>query len=162
MSNSVRPPRRQPTRLPRPWDSPGKNTGVGCHFLLQCVKVKQLSRVQLLATSWTAAYQAPPSMGFARQEYQSGLPLPSPGAHCSGYDKTDIVWLNHSICLFLVPLWWLMLSWALTWDKKDIYTLCQSLCIKLHVSNSVFLISDLPIFLLPGPRPFSQDISHHL
>jgi len=36
MSDSVRPHRRQPTRLPRPWDSPGKNTGVGCHFLLQC------------------------------------------------------------------------------------------------------------------------------
>ena len=34
MSDSVRPQRRQPTRLPRPWDSPGKNTGVGCHFLL--------------------------------------------------------------------------------------------------------------------------------
>ena len=40
MSNSVRPQRRKPTRLPRPWDSPGKNTGVGCHFLLQCMKVK--------------------------------------------------------------------------------------------------------------------------
>ena len=37
MSDSVRPHRRQPTRLPRPWDSPGKNTGVGCHFLLQCI-----------------------------------------------------------------------------------------------------------------------------
>ena len=65
MSNSVRPHRRQPTRLPRPWDSPGKNTGVGCHFLLQCmkVKIKSLSHVQLLATPWTAAHQAPPSMG---------------------------------------------------------------------------------------------------
>ena len=40
MSDSVRPHRRQPTRLPRPWDSPGKNTGVGCHFLLQCMKGK--------------------------------------------------------------------------------------------------------------------------
>ena len=40
MSDSVRPQRRQPTRLPCPWDSPGKNTGVGCHFLLQCMKVK--------------------------------------------------------------------------------------------------------------------------
>ena len=130
MSDSVRPHRRQPTRLPRPWDSPGKNTGVGCHFLLQCrkvksesevsqscptlcdpidgsppgspvpgilqartlewvaisfsnawkwkVKVKSLSRVRLLATPWTAAYQAPPSMGFSRQEYWSGVPLPSP------------------------------------------------------------------------------------
>ena len=40
MSNFVRPHRRQPTRLPRPWESPGKNTGVGCYFLLQCRKVK--------------------------------------------------------------------------------------------------------------------------
>ena len=40
MSDSVRPQRWQPTRLPCPWDSPGKNTGVGCHFLLQCMKVK--------------------------------------------------------------------------------------------------------------------------
>ena len=45
MSDSVRPHRRKPTRLPRPWDSPGKNTGVGCHFLLQCVKVKSESEV---------------------------------------------------------------------------------------------------------------------
>ena len=45
MSDSVRPQRRQPTRLPRPWDSPGKNTGVGCHFLLQCMKVKGESEV---------------------------------------------------------------------------------------------------------------------
>ena len=42
------------------------------------VKVKALSQVQLLETPWTAAYQAPPSMGFSRQEYWSGLPLPSP------------------------------------------------------------------------------------
>ena len=42
------------------------------------VKVKSLSRVHLLATPWTATYQAPPSMGFARQEYWSGVPLPSP------------------------------------------------------------------------------------
>ena len=45
MSNSVRPHRQQPTRLCRPWDSPGKNTGVGCHFLLQCMKGKSESEV---------------------------------------------------------------------------------------------------------------------
>ena len=45
MSDSVRPQRQQPTRLPRPWDSPGKNTGVGCHFLHQCMKVKSESEV---------------------------------------------------------------------------------------------------------------------
>ena len=45
MSDSVPPHRRQPTRLPRPWDSPGKNTGVGCHFLLQRMRVKSESEV---------------------------------------------------------------------------------------------------------------------
>ena len=76
MSDSVQPHRRQPTRLPHPWDSPGKNTGVGCHFLLQSMKVKSESEVAqscpTLATPWTAAYQAPPSMGFSRQKYWSG------------------------------------------------------------------------------------------
>ena len=46
---TVRPHRRQPSRLPRPWDSPGRNTGVDCHFLLQCVKMKRESEV---AQSW--------------------------------------------------------------------------------------------------------------
>ena len=45
MSNSVQPHRRQPTRFPHPWNSPGKNTGVGCHFLFQCMKVKSKSEV---------------------------------------------------------------------------------------------------------------------
>ena len=75
----MRPHRWQPTRFPRPWDSPGKNTGVGCHFLLQCTKVKSESEVAQscpnCTTPWTAAYQAPLSMGFSRQEYWSGLPL---------------------------------------------------------------------------------------
>ena len=141
MYDSVRPHRRQPTRLPCPWDSPGKNTGVGCHFLLQCMKVKRKSEVaqscltlsdpmdcsppgssvhgifqarvlewdaiafsvyaiqknvisiftqssmlllsrfscvHLCATPWTAAHQAPPSLGLSRQEHWSGLPVPSP------------------------------------------------------------------------------------
>ena len=76
MFDSVQPHRWQPTRLPRPWDSPAKNTGVGFHFLLQFMKVKSLSRVRLLATPWTAAYQASSSMGFSRQECWSGVPLP--------------------------------------------------------------------------------------
>ena len=45
MSDSVRPHRQQPTRLPRPWDSPDEYTGVGCHFLLQCMKVESESEV---------------------------------------------------------------------------------------------------------------------
>ena len=138
MSDSVRPHRRQPTRLLRPWDSPGKNTGVGCHFLLQCRKVKSeskvaqscptlcdpmdcslpgssihgifqarvpewgaiafsdfaflllllshFSRVRLCVTPQTAAHQAPPSLGFSRQDHWSGLPFPSP-MHESEYES---------------------------------------------------------------------------
>ena len=81
MSDSVRPNGWQPTRLRRPWNSPGKNTGVGCHFLLQCMKVNSESEVAQLCPTlsdpWTAAFKAPPSMGFSRQEYWSGVPLPS-------------------------------------------------------------------------------------
>ena len=70
-----------PPRLPCPWDSPGKSTGVGCHFLFQCTKVKSESEVTqscpTLHNPRTAAYQAPLSMGFSRQEYWSGVPSPS-------------------------------------------------------------------------------------
>ena len=82
MSDSVQPHRRQPTRLPRPRDSPGKNTGVGCHFLLQCMKVKSESEVaQLCPTfSYPMDCSLPGSsvLGIFRQQYWSGVPLPSP------------------------------------------------------------------------------------
>ena len=54
------------------------------------VKVKLLSRVWLLATPWTVAYQAPPSMGFSRQEYWSGVPLPSLGTRSSGMQNRNV------------------------------------------------------------------------
>ena len=82
MSDSMQPHKRQLTRFPYPWDSPGKNTGVGCHFLLQCMKVKSESEVAkscpTLPTPWTAAHQGPPPMGFSWQQYWSGVPFPSP------------------------------------------------------------------------------------
>ena len=86
-----------PPGSPHPWDSPDKNTGVGCHLLLQCrkVKVKSLSRVRLFATPWTAAYQAPLSMGFSRQEYWSGVPSPSP---VRDTDSILICHVNLSLC----------------------------------------------------------------
>ena len=61
MSNSLQP---HGQKSYSPWDSPGKYIGVGFHFILQCMKVKSLSRVQPSATPRTAAYQAPLSMGF--------------------------------------------------------------------------------------------------
>ena len=96
--DSVQPHRWQPTRLAHPWDSPGKNNGVGYISFSNAwkwkVKVKSLSCVQYLATPWTAAYQAPPSMGFSRQEYWSGVPLPSPLAK-----KEDIDFFY--LCVYL-------------------------------------------------------------
>ena len=75
-------PRGQPTRLPRPWDSPGKNTGVGCHFLLQCMKVKSESEVTqscpTLCDPTDCSLPGSSIHGFSRQEYWSGVPLPSP------------------------------------------------------------------------------------
>ena len=82
MSDSALSHRWQPTRLRHLWDSPGNNTGVCCHFLLQCMKVKSESEVVqsclTFSDPWTAAFQVPPSMGFFRQENWSGVPLPSP------------------------------------------------------------------------------------
>ena len=101
MSDSVRPQRRQPIRLLHPWDSPGKNTGVGCHFLSNAwkwkVKVKSFSRLRLLVIPWTVAYQAPPSMGFSRQEYWSGVPLPSPRTSIRADKNKTIIGLILSI-----------------------------------------------------------------
>ena len=98
MSDSVRPHRRQPTRLLHSLDSPGKNTGVGCHFLLQCMKVKSESEVAqsclILHNHWTAANQAPPSMGFSRQDYQSGSLLPSP-KYMLDFIKMKILFINN-------------------------------------------------------------------
>ena len=82
MSDSVWPHRQKPTRLPRPWDSPGKNTGVGCHFLLQCMKVKSESEVAQSCPTLSDPmdYSLPGSSvhGISRQEYSRGVPLLSP------------------------------------------------------------------------------------
>ena len=61
MSDSVRPQRRQPTRIPCPWDSPGKNTGVGCHFLLQCMKVKSESEVASVVSDSVRPHRRQPT-----------------------------------------------------------------------------------------------------
>ena len=79
VSDSVRPHRWQPSRLPCPWDSPGKNTGVGCHFLLQCMKVKSESEVAqscpTLSDPMDCSLPGSSTMGFSKQEYWSWVPL---------------------------------------------------------------------------------------
>ena len=78
MSDSVRPHGLQPTRLLCPWDSPLEWVAISFSNAWKWeVKVKSLSHVRPSATPWTAAHQAPPSMGCSGQEYWSGVPLPS-------------------------------------------------------------------------------------
>ena len=81
LSDSVRPQRRQPTRLPRPWDSPGKNTGVGCHFLLQCMKVKSESEVvqscPTLSDPMDCSFPGPSVHGIFQARVLTGV-----GCHC--------------------------------------------------------------------------------
>ena len=79
------------------------------------VKGKLLSRVQLLATPWTAAHQAPPSMGFSRQEYWSGVPLPSPPILSVLQKKEQFrsLYINN---LFWFCLW---LSCHRRWGRKE-------------------------------------------
>ena len=75
------------------------------------VKVKSLSRVWLLATPWTAAYQAPPSMGFSRQEYRSGVLLPSPTMfihHQKNYENGKCCW--HLLQLVATCNWQLVVE----------------------------------------------------
>ena len=68
------------------------------------VRVKSLSHVQLLVTPWTAAYEAPPSMGFSRQEYWSGVPLPSPKRACT---YTQTVWhIPYRPCSLVCVTWY--------------------------------------------------------
>ena len=72
------------------------------------VKVKSLSCVRLLVTPWAAAYQAPPSMGFSRQEYWSGVPLPSPSVRMVIIKKTtkNKHWWRCWKKRIIVPYWW--------------------------------------------------------
>ena len=70
MSDSVRP---QPTRLPHPWDSPGKNTGVGCHFLLQCVKVKSESEVPQSCLTLSDPMDCSPPGSSVHGIFQAGV-----------------------------------------------------------------------------------------
>ena len=73
-------------------------------LVLYAVKVKSLSRVRLLATPWTAAYQAPPSMGLSRQEYWSGVSLPSPVICCGTSLFITLVWHFFPVIAFLISL----------------------------------------------------------
>ena len=147
MFDSVWPHRWQPTRLPHPWDSPGKKLEwVAISFSSAWkwkVKVKSLRGVWLLATPWTAAYQAPPSMGFSRQEYWSGVPLLSPLHDCSNSWMLTAQTLSlYRHCRHLPEL--LALEWSWMFSTNNVYTfLFQLDQFSCTVNKSLtFLISE--------------------
>ena len=116
MSDPQRPCGLQPTRLPRPWDSPGKNTGVGCHFLLQCMKVK--SECEVTQSCPTAEHQAPPSMGFSRQEYCSGVPVPSSMTYLDSISKSRDITLPTKVHLVKAMVFPVVIYGCESWNIK--------------------------------------------
>ena len=98
MSDSVRPHRRQPTRLPRPWDSPGKNTGVCCHFLLQCMKVKTESGVAQLCPTLRNPMDCSPPGSSAHGIFQARVLEWGAIAFSKEYLKNIYIYFDLSIC----------------------------------------------------------------
>ena len=114
----MRPQRRQPTRLPCPWDSPGKNTGVGCHFLLQCMKVKSQSEVaQSCLTQRPHGLQ--PTRLLRPQDFlgkSTGV-----GCHC-------LLWPSGSSSLKLLLLMWLPYRYS---------QICYNAILKAQIGSNV-------------------------
>ena len=114
---TVRPHRQQPIRLLCPWDSPGKNTGVGCHFLLQCMKVKSESEFSqscpTLSDPMDCGLPGSSVHGFSRREYWNGVPLPSP-CHWLGNHKCVCLSLSFLSCsIGLYFYFWASTIWVL-------------------------------------------------
>ena len=118
MSNSVGPHRRQPRRLPCPWDSPGKNTGVGCHFLLQCMKGKSESEVAqscpTLSNPMNCSLPGSSTHGFSRQEYWSGVPLPSPSKASVAFNDFHLPKTSSWESVFFTNLPWSLLKFRIS------------------------------------------------
>ena len=144
MSDSVRPHRRQPTRLPRPWDSPGKSTGVGCHFLLQCMEVKSESEVVQLCLTPSDPMDSSPQGSSIHGIFQARV----------------LEWeLNAKRCLFLTSskksesLWYKLETNTTIIRKKK--KSCLFLLTMLQPSHSLVCASE-------KPSPFYLEFSSSL
>ena len=146
VSDSVRPHRRQPTRLPHPWDSPGKNTGVGCHCLLQCMKVKSESKVT----------QSCPTLS-------DPMDCSPPGSSIHGIFQARVLdwgaiafsdWDNHMVFIFNLLMWCITLIYLQilknpcilgikpTWSRFMIFLICCWILlarILLRIFTSMFI-----------------------
>ena len=146
VSDSVKPHRRQPTRLPHPWDSPGKNTGVGCHFLLQCIKVESESEVAQSCPTLSDLMGCSPPGSSIRGIFQAralewgGIAFSEPiGSHiwpernmgCNAFSAEVLPTVDSSQRNCLNPSFWLSFEaeqypWELFSIDRDIYCLFLS------------------------------------
>ena len=148
MSNSVWLHRQQPTRLPHPWDSPGKNTGVGCHFLLQCLKVKSESEVAQLCPTPSHPMDCSPPASSVHGIFQA-----------RGLEWGAIAFSNY--CALTICCCWLV--------AKSYLTLYNTMECSLPISSvhgilqARILCSGLP-FPSPGdlPKPEMETVSSAL
>ena len=99
------------------------------------VKVKSLSRVRLLATPWTVAYQAPPSLGFPRQEYWSGLPLPSPRVVGKGGKRINMYSKN---CVLIGQFWVKSVSCSVMSDSLPIDYIARQASLSMEFSRQEY------------------------
>ena len=102
MSDSVRPHRRQPTRLPHPWDFPGKNTGVDCHFLLQCMKVKSESEVTQSCPTLSDPMDCSPPGSSVHGIFQARVLEWVANAFSIGSQEADITEVTEHACTHVV------------------------------------------------------------
>ena len=122
MSDSMRPHRRQPTRLPHPWDSPGKNTGVGCHFLLQCMKVKSVSEVVQSCLTLSDLMNCSLPGSSVHEIFQAKLlewvPLPSPMTNLDSILKRRDITLPTKVCLVKAMVFPVVMYGCESWTVK--------------------------------------------
>ena len=112
MSDSVWPHRRQPTRCSCPWDSPGKNTGVGCHFLLQCMKVKSESEGTQLCPTLSNPMDCSPPGSSIHGIFQARVLEWGAIAFSVSFPWSPLnCILCKSSCLWLILMTWLVHTW---------------------------------------------------
>ena len=121
-------PRRQPTSLPRPWDSPGKNIGMGCHFLLQCMKVKSESKVAQSCPTLRVRMDCSPPGSFVHGIFQARVLEWGAIAFSS---KLYIDMIKLFFCVFFIRYWELISRLLIIHSSSKYYKF-------LHVSCSWF------------------------
>ena len=161
MSDSVRLHGRQPTRLPCPWDYPGKNTGVGFPFLLQCMKVKSESEVAQSCPTLSDPmdYSLPGSS--VHRIFQGGVLLPSLSA-----SVRSIPFLSFIVCIFA---WYVPLVSLIFLKRSLVFHILVFSCISLHWSLRKIFLSLLAVlwnsackwvYLSFSPLPLASLLSY--